>query len=95
MPTSSNPMEKFDELTATARVTIYLYRHPKSGISQVIKNAKVGQKAAYGAKAWLEENGLLLITKKEKLPYTPVLSLSEKGMRVGEYLCEIEKILQP
>jgi predicted transcriptional regulator len=95
MPASKNPIENFDELTATTRVTLYLYKHPKSGITQVIKNAGVGQKAAYAAKDWLEENGLLLVGKKETLPYTPVLSLSEKGMKIGAHLTEIEKILFP
>jgi hypothetical protein len=53
----------------------------------------VGQKAAYAAKNWLEEKGLLLVGKKETLPYTPVLSLNEKGRKIGDHLAEIEKLL--
>jgi predicted transcriptional regulator len=93
MPASKNAIENFDELTATTRVILYLYKHPKSGITAVIKNAGVGQKAAYAAKNWLEENGLLLVGKKETLPYTPVLSLNEKGRKIGDHLAEIEKLL--
>jgi predicted transcriptional regulator len=88
-----DPLVRFDKLTSSIRVTLYLYKHPKSGISAIIKNADVDQKAAYAVKDWLEENKLLIVGKKESLPYSPVLSLNEKGKKIAEYLLEIEKML--
>ena len=93
MSSPQNPLARFDKLTSSIRVMLYLYKHPKSGITAIIKNANVDQKAAYAAKNWLDENGLLLVGKKETLPYTPVLSLNEKGRKIGEHLAEIEKLL--
>jgi DNA-binding MarR family transcriptional regulator len=93
MSDPQKPLVRFDKLTSSIRVTIYLYKHPKSGISAIIKNAEVDQKAVYAVKDWLEENKLLIVGKKESLPYSPVLSLNEKGKKIAEYLLEIEKLL--
>jgi predicted transcriptional regulator len=93
MSSPQNPLARFDKLTSSIRVMLYLYKHPKSGITAIIKNANVDQKAVYAAKDWLEENQLLIIGKKESLPYSPVLSLNEKGKKIAEYLLEIEKLL--
>ncbi len=93
--TPLTPLGHFDKLTASIRVTIYLYKNPKSGISAVIKNTGADQKAVYNVKNWLEENGFLIISKKDRLPYTPVLSLNEKGNKIAEHLMEIAKIIEP
>ena len=93
--TSLTSLAHFDKLTASIRVTLYLYKNPKSGMSAIIKNADVDQGSAYAVKDWLEENDLLVIGKKESLPYSPVLSLNEKGKKLAEHLAEIEKILGP
>ncbi len=89
------PLGQFDKLTASIRVTLYLYKNPKSGMSAIIKNAEVDQSSAYAVKDWLEKNNLLVIGKKETLPYSPVLSLNEKGKKMAEHLIEIEKIVEP
>ncbi|MGD6808607.1 MAG: hypothetical protein ACQCN3_02805 [Candidatus Bathyarchaeia archaeon] len=89
-----NPIAKFDKLTSIIRVTIFIHNHPKSGMSAIIKGADVDQRAAYAAKDFLEENKLLLTTKKGSMPYSPVLSLNEKGQKIGKYLVEIQKILE-
>jgi DNA-binding MarR family transcriptional regulator len=88
------PLGQFDKLTASIRVTLYLYKNPKSGMSAIIKNAQVDQGSAYAVKDWLEKNNFLVIGKKETLPYSPVLSLSEKGKKLAEHLMEIEKIVE-
>ena len=89
------PLGQFDKLTASIRVTLYLYKNPKSGMSAIIKNAQVDQGSAYAVKDWLEKNGFLVIGKKETLPYSPVLSLNEKGKKLAEHLMEIAKIIEP
>jgi DNA-binding MarR family transcriptional regulator len=89
------PLGQFDKLTSSIRVTLYLYKNPKSGISAIIKGADVDQGSAYAVKDWLEKNGFLVIGKKETLPYSPVLSLNEKGKELAEHLMEIEKIVEP
>ena len=61
----------------------------------VIKNADVDQRLRIAVKNWLEKNGFLIIGKKETLPYSPVLSLNEKGKKIAEHLMEIEKIIEP
>jgi hypothetical protein len=93
--TPLTPLGQFDKLTASIRVTIYLYNNPKTGISTVIKNTGADQKAVYNVKNWLEKNDFLIISKKDRLPYTPVLSLNEKGNKIAEYLVEIAKIIEP
>jgi DNA-binding MarR family transcriptional regulator len=89
------PLGQFDKLTASIRVTLYLYKNPKSGMSAIIKNADVDQGSAYAVKDWLEKNDFLVVGKKETLPYSPVLSLNEKGLKMAEHLIEIEKIIEP
>jgi DNA-binding MarR family transcriptional regulator len=89
------PLGQFDKLTASIRVTLYLYKNPKSGMSAIIKGAEVDQGSAYAVKDWLEKNNFLVIGKKETLPYSPVLSLNEKGNKIAEHLMEIAKIIEP
>lgn len=89
------PLGQFDKLTASIRVTLYLYKNPRSGISAIIKNAEVDQGSAYAVKDWLEKNNFLDVGKKETLPYSPVLSLNDKGKKLAEHLIEIEKIIEP
>jgi DNA-binding MarR family transcriptional regulator len=93
--TPLTPLGQFDKLTASVRVTLYIYRNPKSGMSAIIKGADVDQSSAYAVKEWLEKNNLLLTEKKETLPYSPVLSLNDKGKKLAEHLAEIEKIIEP
>jgi DNA-binding MarR family transcriptional regulator len=91
--TTLTPLGRFDKLTASIRVTLYLYKNPKSGMTAIIKNAGVDQGAAYAVKDWLEENNFLLMGKKDSLPYSPVLSLNDKGKKIAECLLELEKLL--
>jgi hypothetical protein len=87
-------LDEFDELTAVIRLTIYLYIHPDSNTTRILKSSTAGQKAFYSAKKFLEENGLLEIKIEQNLLYSPLYSLSEKGKKIAEHLIEIEKILE-
>ncbi len=86
-------IDRFDELSAVARLILFLYRHPKSNVSTIIAKTSAGQKAIYSAKKFLEENNLLEVETKTTLPYNPLYSLNERGKKIGEHLAEIEKIL--
>ena len=87
------PLDRFDKLTSSIRVTLYLYKNPKSGITAIIRGTGLDQKAVYHVTGFLGENKLLLVNKKEKPPYSPVLSLNEKGKKIAEYLLEVENLL--
>jgi Transcriptional regulators len=91
---TKTPLDQFDKLTSSMRVTLYLYRNPKSGITAIINGTGLDQKAVYHVTDFLEENKLLSFNKKEKPPYSPVLSLNEKGKMVAEHLAEVEKIFE-
>ena len=86
-------IDEFDELTAVIRLILYLYKHPCSNTTRILKSSSAGQKAFYSAKKFLEENGLLEIETSQKLPYNPLYSLTDKGKKIAEHLSEIEKIL--
>ncbi len=88
------PLDRFDKLTSSIRVTLFIYRNPKSGITAIINGTGLDQKAVYHVTEFLEENKMLSVDKKEKPPYSPVLSLNEKGKKLAEYLTGIEKILE-
>jgi hypothetical protein len=91
---SITKLDEFDELTAVIRLTIYLYKHPNSNTTKILKSSAAGQKAFYSAKNFLEENELLEISIQPNLPYNPLYSLSDKGKTIAEHLIEIEKILE-
>ena len=93
--TPKTPLDRFDKLTSSIRVTLYIYRNPKSGITAIINGTGLDQKAVYHVTDFLEENNLLMVDKKEKPPYSPVLSLNEKGKKLAEYLTGVEKVLAP
>jgi predicted transcriptional regulator len=84
----------FDDLSATMRVTLFLYKHPNSNISDIMAGTDVGQKAVYSARDFLEQNKLLSSQKKAGLPYNLEYSLNEKGKKIGEHLEEIQKLLE-
>ena len=86
--------DEFDELTAVIRLIIYLYNHPGSTTTRILKSSTAGQKAFYSAKKFLEENGLLEVKIEQSLLYSPLYSLSERGKKIAEHLTEIEKILE-
>ena len=56
---SLTTLDEFDELTAVIRLMIYLYKHPDSNTTKILKSSSAGQKAFYSAKKFLEENRLL------------------------------------
>jgi len=86
-------IDEFDELTAVIRLMIFLYRHPGSNTTKILKSSTAGQKAFYSAKKYLEENNLLEVEIKKMLPSGPLYSLNEKGRKIAEHLTEIEKLL--
>jgi hypothetical protein len=86
-------IDRFDELTAVIRLTLFLYKHPKSNVSTIIAKSGAGQKAIYSAKKFLEEHDLLTFEIKNTLPYNPLYSLNEKGKKIATHLIEIEKLL--
>ncbi|MCW4018065.1 MAG: hypothetical protein NWF00_05235 [Candidatus Bathyarchaeota archaeon] len=88
------PTDHFDELTAIVRFLLYIKRHPKSGITEIIKGTPAGQRAIYSAKEYAQENKLIDITMKTTIPYGPQYSLSDKGKKVASYLEEIQKLLE-
>lgn len=88
------PTDRFDELTAIVRFLLYVKKHPKAGITEIIKGTPAGQRAIYSAKDYAQENKLIDITMKTESPYGPMYSLNEKGKRVAEYLEEIQKLLE-
>jgi|AGTN01.2.fsa_nt_gi hypothetical protein len=85
-------IDEFDELTAVNRLILFLYKHPNSKTTKILKSSTAGQKAFYSAKQFLDENGLL---KVDISTGAPIYALSEKGQKVAEHLAEIEKILGP
>ena len=91
---SFTQIDEFDELTAVIRLMIYLYKHPNSNTTRILKSSSAGQKAFYSAKKFLEENSLLEVNIQPSLPYKPLYSLSDKGKKIAEHLIEIEKILE-
>jgi predicted transcriptional regulator len=97
-PTQSKPMppplDRFDELSAVIRVVLFLKKHPKSNISTIINNVTAGQRAVYSAKKYLQDNNLLEIETKTTLPYNDIYSLNTRGQKIGEYLEEMQKILE-
>ncbi|XHH07933.1 MAG: hypothetical protein ACFCUE_10185 [Candidatus Bathyarchaeia archaeon] len=88
------PTECFDELTAIVRFLLYIKRHPKCNITDIIKGTTAGQRAIYSAKKYAQKNQLIEIAMKTTLPYGPMYSLNERGKRVAEYLEEIQKIIE-
>ncbi len=84
--------DEFDELTAVNRLILYLYKHPNSKTTKILKSSASGQRAFYSAKQFLDENGLLDIDMSSG---APKYSLSDRGKKVAEHLAEIEKILGP
>ena len=91
---SITKLDEFDELTAVIRLMLYLYRHPNSNTTKILKSSTAGQKAFYSAKKFLDENGLLETKIQPNLLYNPLYSLTEKGKKIAEHLVEIEKILE-
>lgn len=85
-------IDEFDELTAVIRLLLFLYTHPNSKTTKILKSSAAGQKAFYSAKQFLDENGLLEIDRSTG---APIYSLSEKGKKIAEHLVDIEKILGP
>ncbi len=88
------PTERFDELTAIIRFLLYIKRHPKCNVTDIIKGTTAGQRAIYSAKKYAQTNQLIEITMKTTLPYGPMYSLSAKGEKVAAYLEEIHKTLE-
>ncbi|MCL4429498.1 MAG: hypothetical protein M1540_07050 [Candidatus Bathyarchaeota archaeon] len=88
------PTERFDELTAILRFLLYIKRHPKCNVTDIIKGTTAGQRAIYSAKKYAQENQLIEITMKTTLPYGPMYTLSDKGEKVAKYLEEIQKLLE-
>ncbi|MCL5876404.1 MAG: hypothetical protein M1540_01155 [Candidatus Bathyarchaeota archaeon] len=88
------PTDCFDELTAIVRFILYLKKHPKAGITEIIKGTPAGQRAIYSAKDYAEKNKLIDITMKTTSPYGPQYSLSDKGKKVASYIEEIQKLLE-
>jgi hypothetical protein len=88
------PTDRFDELTAIVRFLLYLKKHPKSGISEIIKGTPAGQRAIYSAKDYAQENKLIEIAFKTESPYGPQYSLSDKGRKVASFIEEIQKLLE-
>ncbi len=84
-------MDEFDELTAVNRLILYLYKHPNSKTTKILKNSTAGQKAFYSAKQFLHQNGLL---QTDMTTGAPIYSLSEKGQKIAEHLEEIQKLLE-
>jgi hypothetical protein len=91
---SLSKIDELDELTAVIRLMLFLYKHPCSKTTKILKSSNAGQKAFYSAKKFLEENNLLEVTIQPNLPYNPLYSLSDKGRRIADHLFEIEKILE-
>jgi len=87
------PTDRFDELTAIVRFLLYLKKHPKAGITEIIKGTPAGQRAIYSAKNYAQQNKLIDITMKTESPYGPIYSLNEKGKKVAEHLESLQKIL--
>jgi predicted transcriptional regulator len=83
-------IDEFDELTAINRLILFLYKHPNSKTTKILKSSAAGQKAFYSAKQFLDENKLIEIDMSTG---APIYSLSEKGKKIAEHLAEIEKIL--
>jgi hypothetical protein len=88
------PIDAFDELTAVIRFLLYIKRHPKCNITDIIEGTPAGQRAIYSAKKFSEKNQLLTITMKTTLPYGPMYTLSTKGEKLAEYLEAIQKSLE-
>ena len=86
-------IDRFDELTGSIRLILFLYSNPDSNVSTIITKSNVGQKAIYSAKKFLEENNLLAIKRNKTLPYNPLYSLSEKGKTIAKHLLAVEEIL--
>ena len=85
-------IDEFDELTAVIRLILFLYKHPNSKTTKILKSSAAGQKAFYSAKQFLDENGLLDVDMSTG---APLYSLSLKGKKMAEHLVEVEKILGP
>jgi hypothetical protein len=90
---SSPLLDRFDELSAVARVILFLKKHPKSNISTIINGVTAGQRAVYSAKKFLQDNNLLEIETKTTLPYNDIFSLNERGQKIAEHIVEIQKLL--
>ena len=85
-------IDEFDELTAVNRLILFLYKHPNSKTTKILKSSTAGQKAFYSAKQFLDENGLLEVDMSTG---APLYSLNEKGKKIAEHLVKIEEILGP
>jgi hypothetical protein len=87
------PIDVFDELSSPIRFILYIKKHPKANITEIIKGTTAGQRALYTSKEFCKQNDLLDITVKTTIPYGPQYTLSEKGKKVADLLEELQRIL--
>jgi len=82
------------EQTALPRILVYLLRKGKASRTDLKNNIDASQQAIYNSLPILKKHELIEETTEASFPRRKLITLTDKGRRVAEYLVGIEKILE-
>jgi len=91
---TDNPIKVFEKQSGLIRLLIYLVDHELINVQSVIENTNIYPNIMY---AFIQKDKKLLIsTKSDRSTYPPrnMISFTDKGKKVAEYLKKIEVVLE-
>jgi len=90
-----NPMRILEGQAGNLRVPIYLSNVDKTNFQSIVEGLPLTGRSLYSVIDKLKELGLIK-TRIDRSSYPPrnMISLTDKGRKVAEYLKKIEKVLE-
>jgi hypothetical protein len=92
---SDNPIKVFEKQSGLIRLLIYLVEHEPINVKSVIENTNIYSNIMYALLQKVKKRSLIS-TKSDHPTYLPLnmISFTDKGRKVAEYLKKIEVMLE-